>query len=93
MVNKPYTQIYSSNTIDENGKKITTDLSQYNEIMLTIEENDILYVNTVVPKSFNNTVRAMIDDTKVAQMRIETNGIMVWRIMPNSTYYLCVYAR
>ena len=92
-INKPYTQIYSSNTINENSKKITTDLSQYNELMLGIEENDILYVNTVVPKSFNNTVRAMIDDTKVAQMRIETDGIMVWRIMPNSKYYLCVYAR
>ena len=97
-INKPYTQIYSSNTINENGTKINMDLSQYNEFMLAVEyygsKNTMLYASTVMPKSFNDKLfRTMIDDTRFAQMKLDTDGFMVWRIMPSEKYYISVYAR
>ena len=93
-INKPYTKIYSSNTIDANPAKINMNLSQYNEFILGIENRGILYASTVIKKDFIvKTYRAMIGENIIAQMQLETDGFTVWRVMPNEVYYLSVYAR
>lgn len=70
------------------------DLSKYNEFMLTIEYSDILYASTIIPKAFIGRIcRAMIDDTLISQIQLATNEFTVWRIAPEETYYLRVYAR
>ena len=93
-INKPYTKIYSNNTVGESPTKITADLSQYNEFMLTIERSDVLYASTIIPKAFiGRFCRAMIDDTHISQIQLATNEFTVWRVMPNEYYYLRVYAR
>ena len=93
-INKPYTKIYSNNTIDNTGTTVNMDLSKYNEFILTVEYYDNIRVTTVIPKSFiGKNCSAIINDNIIAQIKLETNELTAWRTMPDEKYYLCLYAR